>query len=992
MAIIWQKRLCISCISVIATGVSAAPLDLATSPLPVSTAVSPNVMLLLDNSGSMGSYTGEGISRMQTVKNVAKSVIADNPGMDFGLAVLGQWQGTSRKSSTQGGTVLKACEDRTAENPNSSNSGYAGSIYQSIDRLSAETWTPLAEALYEVTRYYRGLPTSYSSTTFPAGSPIKYRCQQNFTIVLTDGYPTYDKDIPAGGDPDDIADTNHALPNWDGNAANDGRQRASYENNSSEFQFLDDVALFAHDIDFKKSGVDLAGKSFNDPDFRVQNMSTYTVGFEIDDPMLSDAAGYGEGEYYLANNTTSLAQKLTDALNSIAARSGSSSSAAANTGRLRAGSHVYQARFDSTGWKGQLLAFAIGADRSDLITYGKVLETGSADRGAVWDARDQMPGWSSRSIFTNDTDGVSGGQRFRWGGFTSSEKADYFDSDQGMLQYLRGREDDEVFPRFRQRGVVAGKVLGDIVHSTPYYVGKPAARYSDSLESKPYSAFISDNASRLPIVYVGANDGMLHGFDAETGREKVAFIPNKVLPDLKKLTKDNYSHQFYVDGSPTVVDAYVDEDWRTVLAGGLNLGGQSIYALNITDPDKFSESDENASHLFMWEFTDNDDSELGFTYSRPHIVKLKDGKWYAVFGNGYNSTVNDGHASTTGDAVVFIVDLEDKSNYYKLSTGVGMAEDPMGINRPNGFGSITPIDKNGDVITDAIYAGDLFGNVWKFSLDDIDPANWGVEYKLFETCYPDCASSTRQPITAGLTVGRAKSGMGVMVYFGTGKYLEVEDNNGAAGGVQTFYALHDKGGYTVVGSTPVIAGRSMLLEQTVTNEAEFQINVDELGTPDDTDDDVATAFELRETSNNYATSNTDGWFMDLSYGAATGERVVSKPALRGDQVVFVTNIPTSDPCSPGGDSWVMKLDAFSGKRLTHTYDLNDDGRFSDIDRPTGGGATASTGIKVNSGNSPSFMPDGDADKILISTNNGIKILDSYLGQQINRQSWQQITR
>jgi type IV pilus assembly protein PilY1 len=241
-------------------------------------------------------------------------------------------------------------------------------------------------------------------------------------------------------------------------------------------------------------------------------------------------------------------------------------------------------------------------------------------------------------------------------------------------------------------------------------------------------------------------------------------------------------------------------------------------------------------------------------------------------------------------------------------------------------------------------------------------------------------------------VGRAKTGGGIMVYVGTGKYLETGDNNGAAGGVQTFYALHDQGGYTVVGTNPVISGRGSLLEQTVTNESVYNINVDELGTPEDTSDDVLTAFELRETSNNYATLGSEGWFMDLSYGAATGERVVSKPALRGGQVVFVTNIPASDPCSPGGDSWVMKLDAFSGKRLTHTYDLNDDGKFNDIDRPSGGGSTALTGIKVNSGNSPSFMPDGDADKILISTNNGIKILDSYLGQQINRQSWQQITR
>ena len=989
MAIVWQKSLCISVL--VTTGVTAAPLDLANSPLPVSTTVQPNVMLLLDNSGSMGAALGTS-TRLGVVQEVAKSVIEDNPGMDFGLTVLGRWNGGGLQSSTQGGTVIAECKDRTAESSTSGSAGYSGSIYEDIDDLTASTWTPLAEALYEVTRYYRGLPTSYANTTFPAGSPIKYRCQKNFTIVLTDGLPTYDRDIPTG-DPDDALDAAHDLPNWDNNSANDGDQVAGNQNQEGEFKYLDDVALFAKAIDFRKTGLDLAGKSFNDPDFLVQDMSTYTVGFTVNDPMLSDAAAYGDGEYYLANNTATLKAQLTAALNSIAAKSGSSSSAAANTGRLKAGSHVYQARFDSTGWQGQLLAFGIGSDRTDLVTYGKVLDNGPAALGAVWDARDEIPAWSSRRIFTNETNGTNDGQTFRWSKFSAAEKTAYFNNDQGMLQYLRGREDSVVIPRFRQRGITPGKVLGDIVHSIPYYVAKPSARYTDTLEASPYSAFVAANASRQPILYVGANDGMLHGFDAATGEEEVAFIPSKVLPNLKKLTEDNYSHQFFVDGSPSVADAYINSVWRTVLVGGLSRGGQSVYALDITDPSQFSESNGNASGLFMWEFTDADDSDLGFTYSRPKVVKLKDGKWYAVFGNGFNNTVNDGHVSTTGDAVIFLVDLADKTNYFKLSTNTGMAEDPMGINRPNGFASVTPVDSNGDVLIDAIYAGDLFGNLWKFTLDDINPAHWGMEYKLFETCYPDCMSTTRQPITSPLAVGRAKSGVGAMVYFGTGKYLETNDNNGAAGGVQSFYAIHDRGSYTVVGTNPVISGRSALLEQTITNESLFTVDVDIPGTPDDATDDVATDFELRQTSNNYAALGTDGWYLDLAYGAATGERIVSKPSLRGGQVIFVTNIPTSDPCSPGGDSWVMKLDAFSGTRLTHTYDINDDGRFTDKDQQwSGGGAGASTGIKVNSGNSPSFMPDGDADKILISTNNGIKIIDSHLGQQVNRQSWQQITR
>jgi type IV pilus assembly protein PilY1 len=976
MNTVWEKRLTLLSISALSLGVSAAPLDLATAPLSVSTTTQPNVMLLLDNSQSMrdrpsGSSRGTP-SKIDTAKQVAKNVIAAQSGMNFGLAVFGYWGSDGDlKDANDGGTVLNACEDRSGEELSDSDS-----IYSSIDDVQPDTWTPLAEALYEVTRYYRGMSTTSSQTTFPAqrtsgiSGPIAYRCQKNFTIVLTDGYPTADTRFPSD-DPADMLDNSRSLPDWDNNATNDGpNNRGANSLTVGNTLFLDDVALFGHDIDFKITGNDLAGKSFNDPDFRQQNMSTYTIGFDVSIDMLREAAdnNHGNGEYYEASDASDLQEKLADALKSIAKRSASSSSAAANTGRLTAGSYVYQARFNSAGWGGQLLAFAIDSDKTSL-TYGQILTNTAGEQIFAWDAGSLVPEWADREIFTNETNGASDGQVFRWDSFSSTEKTAFFGGDTSMLNYIRGQSDlDKTV--FRER--VSG--LGDIVYSTPYYVGKPSARYLDTIQpTVKYSDFVALHANRTPILYVGANDGMLHGFDVSTGVEKVAFIPHAVLPNLKNLADLDYSHQYFVDGSPTVVDAFVSGAWRSVLAGGLNGGGQGIYALNVTDPASFDETGVNATKLFMWEFTDSDDADLGFSYSRPKIVKLEDGKWYAVFGNGFNNTVND-------------VDLADKSNYYKLSTDTGMEEDPDGINRPNGFASVTTVDLNGDMITDHIYAGDLFGNVWKFSLKGNVPANWGMEYKLFET-------STQQPITSALTVGRSKSGTGQMVYFGTGKYLETDDNNGATGGIQTFYAIHDKESYTVNGSSPVIAGRGQLLEQTITHEQSFSVLTDVMNTPDDNTDDILATVELRETSNNVSTQSADGWYLDLVYNSIeAGERIVSAPALRGEQIVFVTNVPAADPCSPGGDSWVMKLDAFSGKRLTHTYDVNSDGRFTAADRQYGNGDNASTGIKVNSGNSPSFMPDGDADKILISTNNGIKVIDSFLGQQVNRQSWQQLVR
>ncbi len=175
------------------------------------------------------------------------------------------------------------------------------------------------------------------------------------------------------------------------------------------------------------------------------------------------------------------------------------------------------------------------------------------------------------------------------------------------------------------------------------------------------------------MIYVGANDGMLHAFHAEgdqRGTEAFAYIPGSVFPRLRQLASQTYGHQFYVDGSPSMGDAYFAPSgrgrkaWRTVVAGGLNKGGQAIYALDVTDPAGFDE------HSILWEFTDADDRDLGFTYSQPIVQKLHDGQWYVIFGNGYNSMASDAHPSLTGNAVLYLVDIET-GVATKLDTGVG---------------------------------------------------------------------------------------------------------------------------------------------------------------------------------------------------------------------------------------------------------------------------------------------------------------------------------
>ncbi len=167
-------------------------------------------------------------------------------------------------------------------------------------------------------------------------------------------------------------------------------------------------------------------------------------------------------------------------------------------------------------------------------------------------------------------------------------------------------------------------VLGDIVSSAPLFVGKPPFLYPDIFPGgteTPYSTFVAAHdtpAERAHMVYAGANDGMLHAFDAVTGEERLGFIPGGVFPNLHLLTSTTYTHQYYVDGPPTMGDAFFGGTWHTMLVGGLNKGGKSIYALDITTPGSFSEA--NATSIFKWEFTDA--ADLGFTYSRPAIVRL----------------------------------------------------------------------------------------------------------------------------------------------------------------------------------------------------------------------------------------------------------------------------------------------------------------------------------------------------------------------------------
>jgi type IV pilus assembly protein PilY1 len=630
--------------------------------------------------------------------------------------------------------------------------------------------------------------------------------------------------------------------------------------------------------------------------------------------------------YFLVTNALKLSEQLSKAFDTILSRASSASSVALNSGSLSDNSRVYQAKFNSDGWTGQLLSFQITAD-------------GAVPSEPEWDAAQLLPAANARKIVTRKSDGT--GVPFRWASLDATMQgllqpggaADTLGDER--LDYLRGSTalERKNGGAFRDRAVR----LGDIVSSSPVFVGPPRFVYRDDLETEPYSEFRAAQKDRTPMVYAGANDGMLHGFHAGAaadggGVERIAYVPRAVYRNLHHLTRPDYGHKFYVDGTPTAVDAFVDGAWKTVLSGGLGRGGQAVYALDITEPGNFSEA--SAADVVMWEFDDrveanspNDsgDRDMGYSYSRPSITKLRNGKWVAIFGNGYNNTEADGMPSLTGNAVLYIVDLADGSIIRKLDTGAGIAADPSGLGRANGLSSPAAVDLDGDNISEYVYAGDLHGNLWKFDLTSSTPADWRVAFTASGKPAPlyvaRNADGDPQPILAKPAVGRGPRGQGMLVLVGTGKYLEPTDREVENLTVQSFYGLYDRNSGL---DTDRIGDRSALVEQEITGEIS------------ETYDD--TPYVVRTTTNNSVGGAARGWFMDLVVqgGDFEGEMQVSDPIIRAGRILFTTLIPSPDPCEAGGTGWFMALDAMTGARTARPqFDLNNDTAFDDGDKIDG---------------------------------------------------------
>jgi type IV pilus assembly protein PilY1 len=784
--------------------------------------------------------------------------------------------------------------------------------------------TPLREALSRAGRYFANKRTGINNGI--NDDPMEYSCQQNFVLLTTDGYWNT-------GDPVDINGTNMANTNVDNADVNPGTTPPSYSARSNGVfdggaavnakGTLADTALYFYKTDLRDAslnnctsgatGADVCKNnvptSTRDPNPN-QHLSLFTLGLvdgllkyqtDYDTSLTGDfariksgntgcfwaggtcnwplpvadgqsalddlwhAAVNGRGKYFFARDPNSLSDGLGSALSNVISQTAAAAAAATSTPNVTpTDNFVFSTTYRTAKWDGEVIA-----RRIDVLT-GAVLP------GIVWQAQGQLDALSPASRTIKYRSSGGGLVDFNFGGLNATLQG-YFqgqgnklsqwttltapqrttvDNGTELVNFLRG---DKTFETDLFR--VRDHILGDTVNATPAYVATPQFNFGDAV-TPAYSTFKS--TSRTPALYVGANDGMLHALHGSTGQEMWAYVPTMVMPKMYILADTNYGvkHTYFVDGSPTVMDAHNGSAWRTILVAGLNGGGRGYYALDITDPN-------NPTSLWEWcsdsTLCANNDSDIGFTYGNPIITKRKsDGTWVAIFTSGYNNTL-------PGDGVghLYVVNLFTGALLNKINTGAG------DTTTPSGLAKITAMANNFDVDNTAlfVYGGDMLGNVWKVDMASASP----TAVKIAHT-------GANQPITTKPEV--TKIGNDIVLYVATGAYLGVTDL--ATTAPQTVYAFKDtnadidlRGSSGIVSNTASVSGTTVTIGKTTTVDWTNQL----------------------------------GWRVDLPQ---SGERVNIDPILAQGNLLVASNIPDTDACNAGGESFFYAFQYDNPRAPTNT--------------------------------------------------------------------------
>lgn len=867
------------------------------------------------------------------------------------------------------------------------NNAHKANWYSMFFSAPADRNTPLRGALSKAGRIYAN-ETLAKRGVFT--DPMEYECQQNFTLLTTDGFWNMgDETATYAGGPLGLTGAN--VGNMDSAAA--GTPRPQREGTTAVSDTLADVAKYYFDTDIRTVdlgnhigalGSDVSQSPAPSTANQKQNMVTFTLGMGVDGVLsyttdyktassgdfadikngtknwpnpitgtgperiddLWHAAVNGGGTYFSARNPEELVSSLKEALASIKVKLGAATAAATSTLNPVAGdNNAYVASYTSGFWTGNLEKRSIDIDTgavgasalscvedvvaaSSCTTPSSVVADGSggydcvtpagngtcsgtvdckvplpiscsgALKNTVSDFTDtrtiKMNSGGSLTDFNYSTISALGlGGTFtstflaanltQWPALTAAQQANV--TPENLVNYLRGQKGfdenaGDVNKRvFRKRQAV----LGDAVDSKPAFVGKPTFNYSDA----GYAEFKATKAGRTKVVFMGANDGMLHAFDANTLQELWAYVPTPVIRNMWKLADMRYGdvnfnlHSFYVNGDPIISDICVagcgsdGATWKTILVAGLNGGGRGYYALDVTDP---------TSPSLMWEFTAANEPNLGYTFGNPVITKLPDatGTWAVLVTSGYNNISdsssfyelnttkfkpNNPAQYTTGDGkgYLYVLNARTGAKIAQIETDVGSTSTPSGLGKIKAYAD--DAEKNNTATY--VYGGDLLGNLWRFDLTNYSKM-------LFATLQ----ASGSQPVTTEPELGNISNKR--VVFVGTGKYLEVSDllDNSQ----QTVYGIKDD-----ESGTTLVNPRASLVEQTIE--------------PDGADS------RKSGTNNPVDFSTGRGWYVDLP---DTGERQNVSSQLVLGTLLVPTTVPTSSACQPAGYGWFNFFDYKTG--------------------------------------------------------------------------------
>lgn len=760
------------------------------------------------------------------------------------------------------------------------------SFYTNLYGLSANSATPLRTSLNEVGKMYSGASQVFSD-------PVQYSCQKNFAILITDGY--WNDSYSGVGDTDGAA----------------GVTKPSYDALKTA-NTLADVAYYYYHTDLR-SGIctlctDNVPPTGTNPDVddtaQHQHMTTFTVGMGVDGTLtyqsgyktstsgdyfdikqgtknwpaptsnsqqtiddLWHAAVNGRGTYFSARDPNALQDGLERALGSIDSASGSGAAAATSNLQPTTGDNaIYIATYRTVYWDGEMSAYTVDLGtgvisatptwQADSLLKAKIAASGDSDTRTIYTADG-----TTRILFKVGTGGLTAAQQAYFDNTKLGQYVDWSDAQKSaattelLVNYLRGQDRNENQDRDLSYGSYQrlyrdrDKVLGDIVHSQPIYVKAPPYNFTDD----GYLAYKTANTNRQAMLYFAANDGMLHALDASSGQESWAYIPPLALPDLWRLADKDYSthHRFYLDGPLVMADAKISGVWKTVLIGALGKGGRGYYALDVTDP---------ANPQPLWNFSVNNEPNIGYTYGVPFVTKLADGTWVALVTSGYNN-VPEGSNYPTADGVgrVFVLDLATGNVLKTISTGAGSVAAPSGLARLN----VKVNDFSTDNTAIGAYGGDLLGNMWRFNLDA------GTATKLV-------SFGTGKPIMAGPEIGDVDGTK--VIFFGTGRYLGESDLDDTS--VQSIYGIKDDGSTTITNTSQLVA-------QTLSG----------------------TGSTRNITKNTVDWATKFGWYVDLP---DSGERIALDPQLFFGTLVVASTVPTASECQPGGYSWLYQLDYRTG--------------------------------------------------------------------------------